>query len=47
MTHPMVIFELHRKWSRLRMYHTAGSVLVDYRIIQNYAKRLLKQEPAQ
>ncbi|AYN26721.1 YlcG family protein [Buttiauxella sp. 3AFRM03] len=40
MTHPIIIFELKRRWSHLRMYQPARTLLVDYRIIQNHAKRL-------
>ncbi|AYN29988.1 YlcG family protein [Buttiauxella sp. 3AFRM03] len=41
MTHPVIILELRRRWLALRCFRSAGSVLVDYRIIQNYAKRLI------
>ncbi|MDI3359759.1 YlcG family protein [Lelliottia sp. V89_10] len=44
MTHPIIIFELHRKWRQLRRFHIASSVLVDYRILKNYAARLLKEK---
>ena len=43
-THPMIIFALQHKWRRLRLYRRAGSVLTDYRIIKNYAIRLLKEK---
>ncbi|OAT26707.1 hypothetical protein M976_02868 [Buttiauxella ferragutiae ATCC 51602] len=41
MTRSIIIFELKRRWLTLRCFRSAGSVLVDYRIIQNYAKRLI------
>ncbi|MDK9585431.1 YlcG family protein [Lelliottia wanjuensis] len=44
MTHLSIIFELRRKWGALRRFRLAGSLLVDYRILQNYAARLLKEE---
>lgn len=40
----LVILSLREKWKRLRVYHFAGSVLTDYRIIKNYAYRLIKRE---
>lgn len=44
MTHSITIFELHRKWRQLRRFYIASSVLVDYHILKNYARRLLKEE---
>lgn len=38
----LVILSLREKWRLLRTYRYAGSVLVDYRILQNDAHRLLK-----
>lgn len=43
-THPMIIFALQHKWRHLRLFRRTGSVLTDYRIIQNYARRLKKEE---
>jgi hypothetical protein len=43
----LTIHELRIIWRGLRMFCYPGSVLVDYRIIQNYAHRLIKQEPVQ
>ena len=31
---------LRHRWGRLRLYRFLGSVLTDYRILQNYAKTL-------
>lgn len=46
MQHPLIIFALHHKWRQLRRWHISSSVLVDYRILQNYAHRIIKhQEP--
>lgn len=44
MTYPIIIFELLRKWRQWRRFYIASSVLVDYRILKNYARRLLKEE---
>lgn len=38
----LVILSLREKWRLLRMFRFAGSVLADYRILQNDAHRLLK-----
>lgn len=38
----LVITSLREKWRLLRTYRYSGSVLVDYRILQNDAHRLLK-----
>lgn len=45
MTHPAITHLLRQRWSRLRLYRTSGSVLVDYKIMQNYARRLLRSTP--
>lgn len=31
---------LRHRWGRLRLYRFPGSVLIDYRILKNYAKTL-------
>lgn len=36
------INQLQKEWSRLRLHRFAGSVLTDYRILKNYAARLMK-----
>ena len=38
----LVILSLREKWRLLRTYRYAGSVLVDYRILQNDSHRILK-----
>lgn len=38
----LVIVSLREKWRLLRAFRYTGSVLVDYRILQNDAHRLLK-----
>lgn len=38
----LIILSLREKWRLLRTYRYAGSVLVDYRILQNDAHQLLK-----
>ncbi|EMO5715844.1 YlcG family protein [Enterobacter bugandensis] len=40
----LVILSLREQWRLLRLFHTSGSVLVDYRILKNYAARLLKEK---
>lgn len=35
---------LRDHWRALRRFRSAGTVLVDYRILKNYAHRLIKQE---
>ncbi|MFS9379435.1 YlcG family protein [Citrobacter sp. ANG330] len=37
----LVVTSLREKWRLLRLYRFAGSVLADYRILQNEARRLL------
>lgn len=44
MPHPLIIFELRRKWSALRRFRLPASLMQDYRILRNYAARLLKEE---
>jgi len=43
MTNPIIIFALHCRWNSLRRFHTAGSVLVDYRTLKNYAYSMMKR----
>lgn len=38
----LIILSLQEKWRLLRTYRYAGSVLVDYRILQNDSHRILK-----
>lgn len=38
----LIILSLREKWRLLRTYRYAGSVLVDYRILQNDSHRILK-----
>lgn len=38
----LIILALREKWRLLRTYRYAGSVLVDYRILQNDSHRILK-----
>lgn len=45
MINQLVILSLREKWLRLRVYRFSGSVLTDYRIIKNYAHRLMTREP--
>lgn len=42
--HQMTISLLQKEWASLRLYRFAGSVLVDYRILTNYARRLQKEK---
>ena len=39
----LIINALREEWCALRRFHISGSVLVDYRILRNYAARLLKE----
>lgn len=39
--HSCIADHLRVRWQRLRLYRFAGSVLADYRILQNDARRLL------
>ncbi|HEY4438732.1 MAG TPA: YlcG family protein [Lelliottia sp.] len=36
--------ELQKEWSWLRLCRFSGSVMTDYRILRNYAARLLKEK---
>lgn len=38
----LIILSLREKWRLLRTYRYAGSVLMDYRILQNDTHQLLK-----
>ncbi|MGU3413756.1 YlcG family protein [Enterobacteriaceae bacterium C34A] len=39
---PELIESLRAQWQRLRIYHRAGSVVTDYRILRNFARIYLK-----
>ncbi|MDK9356741.1 YlcG family protein [Lelliottia wanjuensis] len=40
----LIITSLREEWRALRRFRLPGSLLVDYRILRNYAARLLKEK---
>ncbi|GEM_PF-3044326 len=44
MPRSLIAFALHYHWQRMRLFHFAGSVLTDYRIIKNHAARLMRSK---
>gem|GEM_PF-6928527 len=42
--HSIIIYKLQHKWKALHRFRLASSVLMDYRILRNYAFLLNKQE---
>ncbi|MGK0738715.1 YlcG family protein [Yokenella regensburgei] len=39
----MIVGELQKEWSWLRLHRFAGSMMTDYRILRNYAAHLLRE----
>ncbi|WP_409339909.1 YlcG family protein [Lelliottia wanjuensis] len=39
----LIVAELQKEWSWLRLCRFSGSVTTDYRILRNYAARLMKE----